>query len=226
MAIATGTAIALGLTVAGGAAQAISGASRAAKARRKLENFQRQELRNVTEGMRVSTLGAELQSREAARRFATSVDALQSSGVRGVVGGLGRQELIQQQQSQRIAADLDRQQAQIEMLRARDEQRIQGMKEQRDLDQMGFIAGERAAAQQMAQQGLQTLGSAASQALTIGMEAGSPKIKDNVALSNTTYGSQLVSQGKTDFKDLYIDTSVPRGLTADLSGLKAPNQKI
>ena len=44
--------------IAGGAALAkgISGAVQASKARKALENFQRQELRNVTEWMRVSTL--------------------------------------------------------------------------------------------------------------------------------------------------------------------------
>lgn len=46
--------------------------------------------------MRVSTLGAQLNTREAQRRFATSVDALRSGGVRGVVGGLGAQEQLMQ----------------------------------------------------------------------------------------------------------------------------------
>lgn len=133
--------------IAGGAALAkgISGAVQASKARKALENFQRQELKNITEGMRVSTLGAELQTQEAQRRFATSVDALRSGGVRGVVGGLGQQEQLQQRQQQQISADLDRQQQQIEMMRAQDEARIQGMQEQRESFDIGRLAGQQAA---------------------------------------------------------------------------------
>ena len=82
----------LGASAIGSISQMISGASRTSKAKRALENYQRQELRNVTEGMRVSTLEAQFNTQEAQRRFETSVDALRSGGVRGVVGGLGRQE--------------------------------------------------------------------------------------------------------------------------------------
>ena len=60
MAIATGTAIALGVSAAAGAANAISGASRARKAKQAIDNFQRQDLRNEADDLRVSTLGAEL----------------------------------------------------------------------------------------------------------------------------------------------------------------------
>ena len=77
MAIATGTAIALGVSAAAGAANAISGAARSRRARKAIESFERQELRNEADDLRVSTLGAELQTEEAQRRFATSVDALQ-----------------------------------------------------------------------------------------------------------------------------------------------------
>ncbi len=133
--------------IAGGAALAkgISGAVQASKARKALENFQRQELRNVTEGMRVSTLGAQLNTQEAQRRFSTAVDALRSGGVRGVVGGLGAQEQLMQNQQASIAAELDRQQVMIDRLRAQDEQRIQGMQEQRETFDIGRLAGQQAA---------------------------------------------------------------------------------
>ena len=60
MAIATGTAIAIGAGVAaaGGAAQAISGAARARRAKKAIDSFQRQDLNNAFSDMRVSTLGA------------------------------------------------------------------------------------------------------------------------------------------------------------------------
>ena len=146
----TGTAIAIaaGAAAAGGAAKSIIGASRASKAKRAMESFKRQELENVTSGLRVSTLGAQLQTQEAQRRFATSVDALRSGGVRGLVGGLGQ---INQQQSQvqaQIAADLDRQQMGIEQMRATDQANIRAMQEQRESFDYQLLAGQRAAGQQ------------------------------------------------------------------------------
>ena len=144
----------LAVSAIGGIAQAISGASRTSKAKRALENYQRQELRNVTEGMRVSTLGAELQTQEAQRRFATSVEALRSGGVRGLVGGLGQQEQLQQTQQQQIAADLDRQQQQIEMMRAQDEARIRAMQEERETQEIAGIGSEIAAGRQLTQAGI------------------------------------------------------------------------
>ena len=99
MAIATGTAIALGVSAAAGAANAISGAARARRARKAIESFERQELKNEAADIRVSTLGAELQTEEAQR-------GLLLAG-RGLVGGLGRVEEAAGQVQRRISADLD-----------------------------------------------------------------------------------------------------------------------
>lgn len=144
-----------------GIAQAVKGAkdaNRYAQAKRDLIN-NRQELSNITEGMRVSTLGAEMQTQEAQRRFATSVDALQAGGVRGVVGGLAQQEQMQQRLQQGISADLDRQQAQIEQMRAQDEGRIRQMKESREEFKIGALAGEEEAARTRAAMGMKSLSS-------------------------------------------------------------------
>jgi len=164
MAIATGTAIALGISAAASGVQLASGISRKRKAKRALENFRRQELQNVTKDMRVSTLGAELQAREQARRFSTSVDALRSGGVRGVVGGLGRQEMVQQMGTQRIAADLDRQQINIDRMRAMDEARIRGMQERRETGAIRGLGMEIASADSQLQQGAMGLANVAASA--------------------------------------------------------------
>lgn len=160
MAIATGTAIALGITAAAGAATAISGASRAKRAKKALQNFQRQGLRQ-TEGLRVSTLGAELQTEAALQRQASSVDALRAGGVRGLVGGLGRVEAIQGQQQRQIAADLDRQQMQIEQMQFQEAQSLRQMREQRESFQIGALMSEQQAGQQAITSGLSQIGSAA-----------------------------------------------------------------
>ena len=140
--------LAAGISFAGGAFKTLMGGLQASKAKREMENFQRQKLRNVTEGMRVSTLGAQLQTQEAQRRFATSVDALRSGGVRGLVGGLSRQEQIQQVGQRQIAADLDRQQMAIEQMRAQDQATIRNMQEERESFDYQMLAGQRAAGRQ------------------------------------------------------------------------------
>lgn len=154
MAVATAAAIAAGISVAAGTAKTIMGASQAKRAREKLNRFQRQELKNVAEGMRVSTLGADLKTQESQRRFSTAVDALRSGGVRGVVGGLGAQEMLIQNEQAAIAAELDRQQVAIEQIRAQDEAAIRGMTEQRQSFDMNLLLGEKAAGKQMVAAGI------------------------------------------------------------------------
>jgi hypothetical protein len=144
----------LGVSAIGSISQMISGASRTSKAKRALENYQRQELRNVTEGMRTSTLKAEQETEKAYGRFATSVDALRSGGVRGVVGGLARQEMLAQDVQQKISADLDRQQREIEMMRAQDEANIRAMQERRESEEIQGMGAEIAAGRQLTQSGI------------------------------------------------------------------------
>ena len=175
--------------VAGGAALAkgISGAVQASKARKALENFQRQELKNITEGMRASTLMAEQQTEKAYGRFSTSVDALRSAGVRGVVGGLGRQEMLAQDVQQKISADLDRQQREIEMMRAQDEARIRGIQEERDTFDIGRLAGQQAAGRAQLSS---AIGDVAGLATSFISPAGEGRAKDLTTLdTNLTKGN-------------------------------------
>lgn len=145
---------------AAGIAKTAIGAAQAGKARRALDKFKRQDLTNIAEGLTVSTLGADLQTQEAQRRFATSVDALRSGGVRGVVGGLAQQEAQQQVLQRQIAADLDQQQRQIDMVRAQDEARIQGMTEQRESFDYQQLLGQQAAGRQQVGAGIGDIASA------------------------------------------------------------------
>ena len=152
----------LAASIAGAAAitKGIMGITQTAKANKALDKFQRQDLKNVTEGMRVSTLGAQLNTREAQRRFATSVDALRSGGVRGVVGGLGTQEQLMQNQQASISAELDRQQVAIDRMRAQDEANIRGMQEQRDSFDQQVLLGQKAAGRQATMSAVGDLASA------------------------------------------------------------------
>ena len=118
--------------MAGGIAKSIMGAKQASKAQKAIDNYDRQELVNVMEGITVSTLGSDLARRELARSAASSMEALQSSGVRGVVGGTGKVQAGVSKQSQEIGAKLDEKLDAKSLAVAKDDVRIQGLTEERE----------------------------------------------------------------------------------------------
>jgi hypothetical protein len=201
-------------------------AKRAREARQDLMN-NRQELRNVTEGMRVSTMGAELQTQEAQRRFATSVDALKSGGVRGLVGGLGQMEQGQQNLQAQIGADLDKQQTEIDRMAAIDESRIRDMKESREEFEIGSLAGEEAAGRERMMSGI---GIAAGGLTSMVPEAGEARPRDLKGLGGLSDGGLVGQLGSDKSFSRQFDLaksadSMDKGLTGllgkqDLSGLK------
>lgn len=128
MGVATSMAIIGGVA---SAAQAIKGAQQAKEAEEALNNLPVPQLVNPYENLTVSRLGADLQTQEAQRTAASNIEALQGAGVRGLVGGVGRVQSLEQQQMQQVAADLDAQQKQIDMAKAQGVSQIQGMEEQR-----------------------------------------------------------------------------------------------
>ena len=154
--------LAAGISFAGGAFKTLMGGLQASKAKRAMDNFQRQKLKNVTEGMKVSTLGAQLQTQEAQRRFATSVDALRAGGVRGLVGGLSQVDQQQAQVQRQISADLDRQQIAIEQMRAQDQATIRNMQEERESFDYQMLAGQSAAGRQAIYSGVGDMVSASA----------------------------------------------------------------
>ena len=149
-----GSAAAGALGAGMGLYQTIQGAKQAREAKNALENYQRQELTNVAEGLQVSTLGADLQREEQARLSASQVDAAAQAGTRGIVGSVGRIEAGNQRLNREIGADLDRQQKEIDQIRANDEQRIQGMTEQRQNADISALSSQYSAGEQMKYSGL------------------------------------------------------------------------
>lgn len=150
MAAITSAAVA----VAGGAYQAISSAKQARDAKDALENLKIPEPVNIAEGLQVSTLGSDLQREELGRQYSSGVDALRSGGIRGVIGGLGNLSAQQNLANRQIGADLDAQQKQIDQIRAQDEQRIQGVKEQRYQNDVAALSSQYNAGQQGMMQGI------------------------------------------------------------------------
>jgi len=217
MALATGLTIAAAVAGASAITKGAMGIAQTAKANRALENFKRQDLRNITEGMRVSTLGAQLNTREAQRRFATSVDALRSGGVRGVVGGLGAQEQLMQNQQARISAELDRQQVMIDRMRAQDEARIRNMQEQRESFDQQMLYGQKAAGRQATMSAIGDLAGAASFAAmnaTFGDEPSAASMMGGTQATlpllmggGTQYGVGSYGQNPPNMFDQYVNTA-------------------
>lgn len=146
--------IAGGISAIAGAFQAIQGAKMARDARHELDKLQIPDLRNVAEGLQVSTLGNNLISDQNAVRFASNVDALRSGGMETILGGLGTANEIAKQTDLQIKADYDKQENDIAMAQAEDEARIRAMKEARYQQDVAALSSQVNAGQQMKWQGI------------------------------------------------------------------------
>jgi hypothetical protein len=165
------TAIAATRALASGI-QAISGAKQRRDAKNALENYERQNLENIAEGLQVSTLGSDLQREEQARLAASQVGALQGAGVRGLVGGLGRVEAGNQMTNREIGANLDAQQKQIDQMYAQDQANIRGMQEQREVGDISALSSQYNAGNAMMWQGIGGIAQSGMSALSGGLGGG------------------------------------------------------
>lgn len=161
--------ISAGISAVGSIAQGIMGASQASRAKKAIENYKRQDLTNVADGLSISTAGADLKAKEVARTAATTVSALQQSGVRGVVGGLGKVVASVDKGLADSAADLDKQVKEKEIFKAKEELRIQQMTEAREQADLAGLGQQQAVGQQNLMGGISGLAS------SIGQFAGTPK---------------------------------------------------
>jgi hypothetical protein len=130
------------VAVVGGVTQAVIAAKKAKKAKDAIKNYKRQELTNAYDDVRVSTLASELQREELARSTASGIQALRAGGARTVIGGVGNLQAQNVFAARSIGADLDRQQKEIDRLRASDEVRIQGMQEDREIADLAGLGNE------------------------------------------------------------------------------------
>ena len=163
--MAAATTVALvgaGVGILAGGAQAVSGAVRAKRAKRDLENYERQEVTDLADNLRVSTLGAEQQQEGLAQSESTAVEALQASGARGVIGGVSGVQKNRAQAEQGIAAGLDQQMTNIEQTKYQDKVRQFNTTEGRQNQDIAGMAAEMQAGRAAVQQGLGTIAGAAT----------------------------------------------------------------
>lgn len=101
-------------------------------AKKALDEFKRQELFNPARDIRLSTLKADQQTEANVSNMATSVDALQRTGARGVLGGLpslSEQNILVQNS---ISQDLENQDVNRSYQIAEGEERLRAIREQRE----------------------------------------------------------------------------------------------
>lgn len=164
MAAITGAVIAAG-TAAYSISQSVKAAKEKKAAARAIAEQKAPELTNAGEGLQVSTLGADLAKEEQGRLAASQVQAAQEAGTRGIIGSVGKISAQNQNVNAQTAADLDRQQKEIDYFKAQDTANIRGMKEQRFRDKLAALSSQYNSANQMQQQGIGNAISATGSAL-------------------------------------------------------------
>lgn len=203
MALATTTAIALGTAALGagtGIAGAISQGKQAKNYQKQMENYQRQTLVNPYANLQVSTLGSDAQREDLARAMTTYGNLAAMSGTRGIASLLPNLTQTQNDQTAKIAANLDEQQKQIDQLKAQGEMQVQGMTEQRENNDLLGLgqAYQTARAQQQ-----QSINQIAQSVGSLGYAAANGMF--NGTTSNN--GSSLNSLNKIQIPDLSIPQS-------------------
>ena len=171
MAVATATAISLGIAAAGSASQMIQGANAKAQADQAASNAANQ-LAQLAEAdryksLQVPTLGLELAQQNVQARQAQQLQGLRDIGAAGVLGGATAAGLQAQQEDLQLAAQAQQAQFQRDYLQAENAQRIEANRiaRQSGLEQSRLQGAQAAAsqAQAMQQAGLAGLASTAGQ---------------------------------------------------------------
>jgi hypothetical protein len=151
MAVITGAAIAAG-TAAYSISQSVKAAKEKKAAARAIDAQKAPELTNAGEGLQVSTLGSDLRREEQGRTAANQVQAAQEAGARGVIGSVGKIAAGNQRVNAETAADLDKQQKEIDYFKAQDQANIRNTEEQRFRDKLAALSSQYNSANQMQQQ--------------------------------------------------------------------------
>ena len=198
MAAAT-TAIALGsaaLSAGTGLAGYLSQGKQARKYQEQIENYERQKLVNPFAGLQVSTLGADRQREDLNRTMTTYGNLASLSGTRGIASLLPNLTQTQNDQTAKIAANLDEQEKQRQQLIAQGDAQVQAMQENREQNDLLGLGqayqtskANQAQSMGMIAQGLGTLGYAAANGVFDG------KTPSTGGQNGSVVGQMLGNQG-------------------------------
>ena len=187
MAVATAMAI---TSTAIGLAQTGKGMIDANNTRKEIENFNRQELVNPYENISVSTLKSDQQTDANLSNVATSVDALQRGGTRAVLGGIPRINESNILLQGLISQDLEQQDVNRDLLIAKGEQEITGIRENREINALQGLGQQLQTARQDTMSGI-------NNAITSGLSISNALKFDKANELNTT-GTNPLLKFKSD----------------------------
>lgn len=130
------SAIASGIGLLGGAAKAIGGGRQRRKYRKMIENYQRQDLRNLAQDIQLNTMASDLAREDVAGQQAGMVDALSQGGSRNLIGGIGKVSQAGVQANREALSDLNQQDMRRQYAILNDAQRVRQMQEQREMQDL------------------------------------------------------------------------------------------
>ena len=189
MAVVTSSVIGIGTSLY----QTGSAIAEGNKAQDAIDAFKPQELRNPYADLAIDTTAADQQTAANVSNVASSIDAVQRTGSRGVAATIPRlteSSLILQD---KISADLTAQAQRRDELIARGEDKIQGMQEQREREILAGLGQQLNVARQDVVSGVQgavSSGLALGSALRTPVQTGSPRPVATTASNLTSAGVQ------------------------------------
>ena len=206
------SAIAMGVvaavSVGSSVAQGVQARNDRKKAQSALDNYERQDLENTTFRRSVPTMGANLAREEAIRTQAEMAHlAARGSNVSGIAAGGGISQHTTRSM-QEISAQLQEAEFRLQNMMAEDQQRIQGMQENREnMDIQGLgaqIAGARERESAAWDRGISTVSSMAS--LASSMKGDSPRDLDG----NTARDVRRLERvkGRQDRRTMRLDSKI------------------
>lgn len=139
--------------------EVIDGAKRAKRAQRELNDYERQTIDNAFQDMPISTEGIDLQRDEANRTAASLVDSAQNSGSRAIIGAAPKISAGINDVNAGIYQYLDSLNNQRNYAIAGDNARIEGIKENRDNNNIAALSSQVQAGRQDMWSGIMGLGS-------------------------------------------------------------------
>jgi hypothetical protein len=124
------------------------------KAKKELNNYEREELNNAFENVQISTMGSDLLREENARTTANLVDATQTAGARTVIGAIPRVVGASNEINREAAKMLDDQVQRREYAIAGDNARVENIRENRDNANISALSSQIDAANQDSMNGI------------------------------------------------------------------------
>tara|TARA_R110000824_G_scaffold6935_13_gene31841 strand:+ start:5575 stop:6252 length:678 start_codon:yes stop_codon:yes gene_type:complete len=161
-----------------------------------LKNFRRQELINPYEDIQISRLKSEQQTDANLSNMATSVDALQRTGARGVLAGLPMLNDATTFLQGKISEDLEQQDVNRSMLIAQGEERIRNVREARELGAIQGLGNQ-------VQVGRQDAASATTNFASSLLALGDSGRKNEVSLFADTAGKSAAAAGASAFRGAF-----------------------